>query len=670
MKMPAFLKNKFVIGGLALVLGGGAYAVIHARASTLPLQYVLSAAAKETVISSVSASGQVSGQNQIDLKPSVSGKILKVAVKPGDTVSTTATLFTIDSTDAQKTVRNAVQSVTNARLSVQTAELSLEKLKAPPEALSLIQSQNSLDQAKRALEALKRGADPEDIRQAQESYNLAAQKISLSSDGKTVNSVRDAYDATITNIKNVSQSLQSALRDIDDVLDEVSQGGSGGSYEYRRLLSTTDPNSSGANLYQSVQDSAAKLKPGADALTVTNADTAKIDEALVIARDSAASMSLFLQKVDDMLQATVATSNLSQSTLDSMRSTIRSDRSDVSGRISSMTSAIQSIQSAKTSYNNDLANVEKARAALDKLKQGPDADDLASAEDRVEEATASLAKLKQGATAIDIANAQNSLAQRRADLTSAQISLADAQAALADYSVHAPFDGVFATVPVKVGDQASPSTVLGSLLTKAKIVTVSLNEVDISKVKVGQKATITFDAVSDLSIAGEVSQIDTVGTVSQGVVTYNVKVAFLTEDERVKPGMSASVSIITSLRADVLTVPNAAIRTVGGQATVSVLKSGDTQPAAQGVTSLTAPEVRSVQTGLANDTVTEIVSGLAEGEMVVTRTIDPNAVTAAPATRTGTQGNTLGIPTGNAGFGGGGAGGFGGRGGGAVMIQR
>ena len=98
------------------------------------------------------------------------------------------------------------------------------------------------------------------------------------------------------------------------------------------------------------------------------------------------------------------------------------------------------------------------------------------------------------------------------------------------------------------------------LITKQKIAEISLNEVDAAKVKVGQKVTLTFDAIDGLSITGEVSEIDALGTVSQGVVTYGVKIAFDTQDERVKSGMSVSAAIITDVKQNVLLVPNAAVK--------------------------------------------------------------------------------------------------------------
>jgi HlyD family secretion protein len=212
-------------------------------------------------------------------------------------------------------------------------------------------------------------------------------------------------------------------------------------------------------------------------------------------------------------------------------------------------------------------------------------------------------------------------------------ALEDAKNTLSDYYITAPFDGMIASVVAKVGDTAS--TTLGSIITDQKIALLSMNEVDVSKIKLGEKASITFDAIEDLSMTGQVVEIDAVGTVSQGVVSYSVKVAFDTSDERVKPGMSVSASIITNSKTDVLMIPASAVKVQGTtnyvQMFTTPLSTVDMTTA--GITSPTAPEQVTVEIGISDDTNTEIISGLAEGDQVVSRTITTKtkATTQAPS---------------------------------------
>jgi len=258
-----------------------------------------------------------------------------------------------------------------------------------------------------------------------------------------------------------------------------------------------------------------------------------------------------------------------------------------------------------------------------------------SAENTIAETNGSLSKLKN---------------PDPLDLESAQLAVQQQQNNYENYFIRAPFDGVVATMNVKVGDSASGT--IATLISPQELAQISLNEVDVAKIALNDKATLTFDAIPDLTIAGVVSQIDQIGTVSQGVVTYNVKINFDTSDSRVKPGMSVSASIITDVKQDVLTVPNSAIKSSGNQSYVQVLDAPDPEVAGTtGVTSKIAPRQVPVQTGLSNDTDTEIVSGLNEGDKIISRTITATAATAT----TSSAPSLFGTGGGNRGGGGGGA---------------
>jgi HlyD family secretion protein len=195
--------------------------------------------------------------------------------------------------------------------------------------------------------------------------------------------------------------------------------------------------------------------------------------------------------------------------------------------------------------------------------------------------------------------------------------------------VPAPFSGTIASVPVQKGDNVSSGTTVATIITSQQVATISLNEVDIAKIQLGQKATLTFDAVADLKITGKVAQIDSIGTVSQGVVNYNVKISFDTTDERIKPGMSVSAAIITNIKQDVLIAPNSAVKNQNGSAYVEMFDNALPAPLAgvQGSPSATPPRQQDVTVGISNDTSTEIISGIKEGDEIVTKTILPTTTT-------------------------------------------
>ncbi len=156
--------------------------------------------------------------------------------------------------------------------------------------------------------------------------------------------------------------------------------------------------------------------------------------------------------------------------------------------------------------------------------------------------------------------------------------------------------------------------------TNAFEVTVSLAESDVVSVKVGQKATLTFDALPDLTLTGKVTAIDNSGTVNQGVVSYNVTLVPDATDPSVKGGMTVTANIITEVRADVLAVPNAAVKTSTSGSYVQILENGE-------------PVDQTVEVGISTDSYTEITSGLTEGQEVITQTINPNASTTTTVRR-------------------------------------
>lgn len=228
-------------------------------------------------------------------------------------------------------------------------------------------------------------------------------------------------------------------------------------------------------------------------------------------------------------------------------------------------------------------------------------------------------------------------------------TLQDAKDKLADYFIRAPFGGIISAIDIKKGDTVSTSTAVATLITNQQIAEISLNEVDVAKIKIGQKANLTFDAIPDLSISGVVAEIDSVGTVSQGVVTYIVKISFDTQDERVKSAMSVSSAIITDIRQDVLVIPNGAIKSMParqvGQSGINYVENFDTplSPSTNGLmgfVSKIAPNKIPVEVGISNDLQSEIISGIKEGDEIVTRTILPTTTTtAAPSIFGSTTGN-------------------------------
>ncbi|MCO6004288.1 HlyD family efflux transporter periplasmic adaptor subunit [Actinoallomurus purpureus] len=171
-------------------------------------------------------------------------------------------------------------------------------------------------------------------------------------------------------------------------------------------------------------------------------------------------------------------------------------------------------------------------------------------------------------------------------------------------------------------------------------VTGEFTEADAIKLKAGQRATVSFDALSGVTATGKVTQIDMSPTTSNNVVEYGATITLTTIPGSVRIGQTATVQVTTATAQNVLYVPAAAVRTAGGQSTVTVLQGGK-------------QVIKPVQTGVKGGQGTEIKSGLNEGDQVVITT-----------TTTSTSGSS-GFGRAGGGLGGGGIGGGGAPGGGA-----
>lgn len=288
-----------------------------------------------------------------------------------------------------------------------------------------------------------------------------------------------------------------------------------------------------------------------------------------------------------------------KSNLSTVPTQLTTDQTTLSGHISKLNARISSLQNAKQAIVD-----AKNSSSTSSISVGGESD------------------------SIDVWNAKVTLQDK-------QNALQDALETLADYTVRAPFAGVVAKVDLKVGDAAGTGSAAATVLTKQKIATISLNEVDAAKVKVGQRATLAFDALPDLTITGQVSEIDGAGTVSQGVVSYAATIAFDTQDDRVKSGMSVTATVIIGSKSDVLLVPSSAVKTANGSSYVQTLPNvtaADMTQTVSGVASKVAPTQIPVTTGASNDEETEVAYGLEEGDIIITRTITASTNSAQRST--------------------------------------
>lgn len=241
----------------------------------------------------------------------------------------------------------------------------------------------------------------------------------------------------------------------------------------------------------------------------------------------------------------------------------------------------------------------------------------------------------------DYKNQSNVINQSQASLSSAWLSYSQISP-----TITAPINGTVTGLTLTPGlaiTSTSQSSTNTSSNTKYGSVTmdqgglqakVNVSEIDAPKITPGQRVTMTLDAFPDKTFSGKVLTIDSNGTISSGVTTYPTSLSFDSAVAHIYPNMAVSATIITDVKYNTLLVPNAAVQTQNDQTTVRILQNGN-------------PVNVPVEVGASNDTQTEILSGLSEGQMVITNVI-------SPTTRARTGQTTSPFGGTNRGFGGGG----------------
>ncbi|GAA3510879.1 HlyD family efflux transporter periplasmic adaptor subunit [Aeromicrobium panaciterrae] len=235
------------------------------------------------------------------------------------------------------------------------------------------------------------------------------------------------------------------------------------------------------------------------------------------------------------------------------------------------------VASAQASYNAAQANYS---AVVKKTKK-------ASATDKNQQRTSAYAQVEQ-----------------------ARLSLVEAQNAYAGLTLKSPINGTVTAVngteggstTVSGSDGASSGFITISNLSKF-VVTGSFSEADVSKVKVGDTASITFNAVAGQTFTGKVSAIDLTATSTDGVTSYGVTISIDKPPSNLRDGATATVTVTTAKAEGVIAVPASAVTTSNGVSTVKVVKNGKSK-------------ATTVTIGVEGDTYTEIKSGLKVGDTI------------------------------------------------------
>lgn len=225
----------------------------------------------------------------------------------------------------------------------------------------------------------------------------------------------------------------------------------------------------------------------------------------------------------------------------------------------------------------------------------------------------------------DFDNAKLSYTQAKEQVVSAKEEVQRAQTNLGYATITSPIDGVVLSKSVEEGQTVAASFSTPELFTIAQDLTnmqvvADVDEADIGDVKEGERVTFTVDAYPDDTFEGEVKQVRQEATTTNNVVTYEVVISAPNADLKLKPGLTANVTIYTAERKGVLSVPSKALRFTPQKETVGKMKIVDVANAKNKVWTIEGNSIvaHKVNIGMTDGTNTQIVGGIAEGAKVIT----------------------------------------------------
>jgi multidrug efflux pump subunit AcrA (membrane-fusion protein) len=572
--------------GAALVGAGVASYLVVAGTSAPAAEPRTATVQRGVVLSTTSATGTLQAAKALNVGFTSAGTITSIAVKPGERVAKGQLLGRIDST-------SAAQALQQAQASLATAQAQYEQTLTGETAQQRRQDALSITQAKQSL-ASATATQKQDARQSSASVLQATNALRTDQGQEKV----DLYQQTKDRATYPTEDAANAAIESDKAQLSADQTKQQTDSQHQFDLQAQE--NADNNQLSADETALAAAQAAHNNAAITQYTNAVADDKDAIAADQAALNSL--SKTLNADSYAISQDNAKLTTDQTALTALQNDAAKIRADEAKIAADRQSLSSAKLSANGTAAR---------------DAQSVASAELALTTARASVATKQAPPTAA-------ALAAARASVVNAQVALTTARTAMADTELRAPIAGTVATVNATVGASqsgggssavsSSSSSSSGSGGTATGLVTLTgidgmqlvagFAETDTAKLRVGQAATVTVDALPTTELAAHIVAIDGTATSSSGVVTYNVTFALDRSEPGLKPGMTANVDVVVGEADNVLHVPTAAVSGSGSNATVTVLRNGK---------QVQVPVVA----GLAGDSSTAILSGLRKGETVV-----------------------------------------------------
>ncbi|GEM_PF-2072655 len=657
-----------------------------------------------TLIETVSAQGSIDLPEQKDLGFGTAGTLHQLLVKQGDTVKKGQVLARLD----PASISQLAKAIAQAQLNLKDAEKRLDDAKAPYDEADIARAELAVANAQLAVQKAQEGLDKALDPYAQD--EVAKAEVAVTTARLAAQAAQEAFDKSKSpysseEVVKAQAQLTASLFTIVD--DQRALSSTKSSWESKLAAIQEKVKDSETKYieaftgYFGMKLSETQLQRSPDILM----KEAQIDLPTLFKKDILYPhydlegvqktlnhiASKTSPQVDPLaVYAWVYLAPPGASDVEAIEKDIKNRWEvlrDIRDQLStSRTQADLAIANAENKIAADADAIRVAKERLDDLKKGADPLEVAAKERQlalaqatIKKAEEDLAKIKKGADRVvveaqkrqlylakaNVKKAEEDLAEvregadsvlvalREAEVAAVKAALAEAQANLAAAEMKAPFDGIVAITNIEEGKQVGANAAVLRLVDPSKTeIDLSIDEMDIAKIRTTQPATFTLDALPNRQFVGLVASIAPIGRQQSGVVSYPVTVSVVRGDgssqgerlgrqnpasgqrpEGISPsaargqrpegttanprlaaaelpqlamGMSALVNIVVERKENVLLVPSRAIR-------------GNSQRRYVEVVTPTGLEERTVRIGTSDGQRTEVTEGLQEGEEVAVR---------------------------------------------------
>ncbi len=265
----------------------------------------------------------------------------------------------------------------------------------------------------------------------------------------------------------------------------------------------------------------------------------------------------------------------------------------------------QQVDAAESKHLSAIESLTAAEQKLDLLLSQPDPDEVAAAEAAVAQARTSLRMAEEKART---SGAEQQLLTARAQVAQARNAVSAAERRLGDTRIASPIDGTVLEVESKPGQVVSQSSVLLVVADLQHLeILANVDEMDVHAVKPGQVVYVKADSSPGRVFRGTVESVAAQGKTISSIVYFGVTIRVDDDTGTLRVGMTADVDIVAEERNDVLAIPSAALEERRGRMMARTLdENGE-------------PFFKRVELGISDGTLTEVISGLEEGELVAVR---------------------------------------------------